>query len=42
MMRGNHFYLIGWLVAATVLLSLAGLTAEPLQPLVFAMAPFHG
>lgn len=29
-MRRHPSFLIGWLLAATVLLSLAGLTAEPL------------
>lgn len=30
-MRQHRFFLIGWLLAATVLLSLIGLTAEPLS-----------
>lgn len=29
-MRRHPLFLIGWLLAATVLLSLAGLTAEPM------------
>ena len=29
-MKRHPFFLIGWLLAATVLLSLVGLTAEPL------------
>lgn len=31
MMQVNQFHLLGWLVIATVLLSLVGLTAEPMQ-----------
>lgn len=29
-MRRHPLFLVGWLIAATVLLSLVGLTAEPL------------
>ncbi len=29
-MKRHPFFLIGWLLAATVMLSLVGLTAEPL------------
>ena len=31
MINGQHIYLFGWLAAATVLLSLVGLTVEPSQ-----------
>ncbi len=32
MITGQQVYLLGWLAAATVLLSLVGLTAETSQP----------
>ncbi len=36
MMRNHPIYLIGWLLAATLLLSLVSLTAEPVPPQAMA------
>ncbi len=41
-MARHQVYLVGWLVAATVLLSLAGLTAEPFPPQSLAMSQLAG
>ncbi len=38
-MKCHPFYLIGWLIAATVWLSLVSLTAEPVVPQTMAVIP---
>ena len=37
MMMSNPIYLIGWLITATVLLSLVSLTADPVPPQAMAV-----
>ncbi len=41
MLRSSPIYLVGWLIAATILLSLASLTAEPLPTPIDIVASHH-